>query len=236
MMRTPMRRSLCVALLAAASLAVVACGDSGQASGAGGTSGGAGGSGGSAGVAGGGAPDGGGGAAGTSGRGGDAAGFGGGSGAAGSDDCADFSHAEPLRAPLRDLQVVGTGFEAYEGDTVRLVITDGEPHYGLVETTIANGAYGFFLPGGVGIYTGLGVYVDVGKDDACTAGVDLFWEMTTGAGQGAVKWEISPDLKPSSSTSPCSLNGVFDLTQALPCPRGIDGSASGKNVMGSAPE
>jgi hypothetical protein len=151
-------------------------------------------------------------------RGGDA-GVGGGAGDAGSGECADFSHAEALWGAPRDLRVVGTGFEAHEGDTVRLVITQsGEPQYGVAETAIKNGAFEFVLPGAVSNYTGMGAYIDKGRDDACTLGVDLSWQMTTGGDHGPVTWEITPDSKPSLSEYPCDINGIFDITKTLPCP------------------
>jgi len=197
---------LCISLLSVASPVFVGC-QSGGAAGdrdaadTGGTSGGVGG------------------AAGAGGSGGGAAGVGGGSGAAGTGDCIDFSHSEAVWGPPRDLRVVGTGFEAYGGDAVRLVIvTNGEPRYGLAETAIKNGAFELALPGAVGDYTGMGVYIDKGKDDACTLGVDLSWQMTTGADTGAVRWEITPSLKPAASHTPCNINGIFDLTKMLPCP------------------
>jgi hypothetical protein len=131
----------------------------------------------------------------------------------------DFSHAEAVWGPPRDLRVVGTGLEAYEGDTVRLlIITMGEPRYALAETAIKSGAFEFALPGAVGNYTGMGVYIDKGKDDACTLGVDLSWQRTTGGDHGDVRWEITPSLKPAASDTPCNINGLFDLTKMLPCP------------------
>jgi len=141
-----------------------------------------------------------------------------GSGGGISGECIDNSHTEPLWGPPRDLRVVGTGFEAEEGHTVRLVITIGEPRYGLAETTIKNGAFEFALPGGVGNYTGMGAYIDEGNDDACTVGVDLFWQRTTGGDNGPVKLEITPALGPAAGETPCNINGIFDLTKVLPCP------------------
>jgi hypothetical protein len=159
-----------------------------------------------------------GGAAGTGGSGG-AAGAGGGSGAAGTGDCIDFSHAEGGWGPPRDLRVVGADLQAYEGETVRLVITIGEPRYGLAETAIKNGAFELTLPGAVGNYTGMGAYIDKGKDNACTLGVDASWEMTTGGDHGDVTWNITPSSPPPAGHSPCNINGIFDMTRLLACPR-----------------
>lgn len=119
----------------------------------------------------------------------------------------------------RDLRVIGTGLEAHEGDTVRLVIiSSGEPQYGLAETAIKNGAFDFVLPGAVGNYTGLGVYVDKGKDDACTLGIDPSWEMSTGGDHGDVTWELTPSTPAPAGHTPCNINGLFAMTKMLPCP------------------
>lgn len=139
--------------------------------------------------------------------------------ATGVGDCTDFSQAEALWGAPRDLLVVGSGVASYEGETVRLVITNGEPHYGLAETTIKDGAFEFSLPGSVGNYTGLGAYIDLGKDDACTLGVDVSWQMTTGGDTGPVTWEITPNWQPPSGSAPCNINGIFDIMMTLPCPR-----------------
>ena len=98
------------------------------------------------------------------------------------------------------------------------MITNAEPHYGLAETAIKNGGFEFVLPGTVGNYTGLGVYIDKGKDDACTLGVDPSWEMSTGGDHGPVTWNITPSSRPVAGETPCNINGVFDPTKVLPCP------------------
>jgi len=213
---------LSVWVVSVAALALVGCRASTEDGGDGGAGGAAGVGGGAAGVGGSGSGaagtgGGGGGAAGTGGSGSGAAGFGG-SGAAGAGDCADFSHAEVGFGPPRDLRVVATGFEAYEGETVRLVITIGEPRYGLAETVVKNGAFEYVLPGAVGNYTGMGIYVDKGKDDACTLGVDPSWQMSTGGDHGDVRWALTPSSPPPSGAAPCFINGIFDITKMLPCP------------------
>ena len=118
--------------------------------------------------------------------------------------------------------MVGTGFGAAEGQTIRLVITYGEPRsnpsYGLAETTINSGSFEIALPQAAGIYTGIGVYIDKARDDACTLGEDPLWQMTTGATSGDVTWEITPRLTPDANDPPCNINGIFDLTKPLPCP------------------
>ena len=64
----------------------------------------------------------------------------------------------------------------------------------------------------------MGVYIDKGKDDACTLGVDPSWQMSTGGDHGDVRWDITPGLKPTASDAPCNINGIFDPTKMLPCP------------------
>jgi hypothetical protein len=209
-------------LVSVVSLALVGCDEAKGGLGGGGAGGGGVGGSGVGGMAGDGNEDGGGsgGSAGTGGGGGSVAGggVGGGPGTAGAGDCTDFSHAEPLWGPPRDLRVVGSGFDVHEGDTVRLVITIGEPRYGLAETTVKNGAFEFVLAGSVGNYTGMGIYVDKGKDDACTLGVDPSWQMSTGGDHGDVRWALTPSSPPPSGAAPCIINGIFDITKMLPCP------------------
>lgn len=206
-------------------------GNAGDASGAGGTgtTGGTGGTGGSDGSSGtGGAisagtgPTGGmsgmSGTSGAGGSGGRVSGVGGTSGVEGTGDCIDFSQIE---RGSRDLRVSGTGFDEADGETIRLVVTTGtprnDPSYGLAQTIIRSGSFEIVVRDAIGIYWGLGVYVDKGKDDACTPDDDPLWQMTTGATLNDVTFEITPSLAPDANAPPCSINGVFDLTRALSC-------------------
>jgi hypothetical protein len=154
------------------------------------------------------------------GSGGAATGGSGGSAESGTGECVDFSHAEAVWGAPRDLLVAGTALDEFEGETVRLIITvNGEPKYGLAETVIGGGSFEFAIPGGVGNYTGLGVYIDRGKDDACTPGVDPMWQRSTGGDHGPVRWDVNPgSMRPSPGIPPCSINAIFDLTTPLHCP------------------
>jgi hypothetical protein len=139
---------------------------------------------------------------------------GGESGAGSTPDCVDLSRIEK---GTRDLRVVGTGFSVDDGVLVRVVITPrGEPDYGIAETTMENGGFDIELPDAVGQYWGLGVYVDFGRDDACSSD-DMEYQMTTGGDTADVTFEV-----PSSFREPgipmCSINGIFDMTRVLPCP------------------
>ena len=138
-------------------------------------------------------------------------------GDAGSGDCIDLSRGktEPY-----DFRVAGSGFDAYDGEAVRLVVVfvnhDG---YGLATTSIRNGLFEIVLPKTNEPYNMFGLYIDRGRDDACTLDVDPFWQMASGGVFRDVNWEINPQTRAGiSGVPPCNINGLFDLTQPLPCP------------------
>ena len=147
------------------------------------------------------------------------AGASGGAGGGRPDGCLDLSHLEDTMRMRWDLRVIGTGFDADDGSRVRVVITfSGAPSYGLAETTVQGGSFDIVMPKAVEPYTGIGVYIDKGRDDACTLGVDGMWQRTTGGVSGDFLWQLTPDQKQPSGASPCIINGIFDLTVPLPCP------------------
>lgn len=140
--------------------------------------------------------------------------------------CVDVSHVSDLQR--NDLEVIGTGFDADEGRMIRVVVTLREPNYGLGEAPIQDGAFNLYLPGVLGDYTGLAVHVDRVRNDACDPDEEILWQATTGPASalgpeitesnGHAVWEISPDtLRTFEQAGPCNLNGIFDLTVALPC-------------------
>jgi hypothetical protein len=132
--------------------------------------------------------------------------------------CVDISKAgtEP---PRYAIEVVGGGFDAWDGKRLRVVTTDGEPAHGVAQTTIRSGAFTVTIPEVIGHYTGVGAYIDSNEDDACAAGEDPLWQMTTGVAAGDVTWELTPEFAGGASTGElaCSINGIFDLTQTLSC-------------------
>jgi len=144
-------------------------------------------------------------------------GSGGGAGEAGAADCIDLSRG--LTEPY-DFRVVGSGFDAYDGETARAVVVFlNHVGYGLGETTIRNGSFEIALPKTNEPYNMFGVYIDRGKDDACTLNVDPFWQMASGGVYRDVNWEINPQTPAGLAGLPlCNINGLFDLTQPLPCP------------------
>jgi hypothetical protein len=112
------------------------------------------------------------------------------------------------------------GFDAYDGETARVVVVFvNHMGYGLGETTIRNGSFEIVLPKTNEPYNMYGLYIDRGKDDACTRNVDPFWQMASGGVFQDVNWEVNP-LTPAGlpGLDPCNINGLFDLTQPLPCP------------------
>jgi hypothetical protein len=181
---------------------------------------GPGGTGGAGGLGAGGAAGTGGGAAGAGGSaGGSGSGAGGTAGTAGSGDCLDLSQAPVGRY---DFRVVGTGFDAYDGQTVRavVVVNSGLANHGVGQTTIRNGTFEIVLPKTNEPYTGYGVYIDRGGDDACTVNVDPFFQMVSGGVYQDVNWEINPQTTFLAGLPPCNIDGFFDLTQPLPCSPG----------------
>ena len=134
------------------------------------------------------------------------------------DGCVDFSHFEDSMRAHWDLHIVGTGFEADEGSRVRIVVTLGEPSYGLAETTIENGGFSVTLSEATEPYTGMAVYLDRGRNDRCDIGEDTWFTHTSGGVYGEHTWAITPDTQPPSGESPCHLNGIFDLATTLACP------------------
>src|SRR5262245_6979514 len=132
-------------------------------------------------------------------------------------DCIDLSRAPTGRY---DFRVTGSGFDAYEGETVHAVVVNvNETGYGLGETTIRNGAFQIALPKTNEPYTGFGVYIDRDRDDACTLDVDPFFQMVSGGVYQDVSWEINPQTRYLPGLPPCNIDGIFDLTQPLRCPR-----------------
>jgi hypothetical protein len=154
----------------------------------------------------------------------------GGSGTGGSSpsaSCVDVSHVGPLQK--KDLAVMGSAFEAYEGSMIRVVATLGEPTYGLGEAPVEGGAFAILLPGVLGDYTGLAVHVDRVRDDACKPDGEFIWQRATGpmsawgpgfsrTASGGAVWVVTPDtLRRFDEAGPCNINGIFDLTKPLPC-------------------
>jgi hypothetical protein len=137
-------------------------------------------------------------------------------GTGGAGDCIDLSRAPTGRY---DFRVAGSGFDAYEGETARAVVANvNHTGSGVGETTIRNGSFEIALPKTNEPYTGYGVYIDTGADDACTLNADPFFQMVSGGVYQDVNWEITPQTTYLPGLPPCNINGIFDLTQPLPCP------------------
>jgi hypothetical protein len=163
-----------------------------------------------------------------SGDGGGSDGAAGGAGSSPSARCVDVSHVGALQK--KDLRVIGSAFDAYEGLTIRIVATLGEPAYGLGQGPIEGGAFDILLPGVLGDYTGIAVHIDRVRDDACNPDQEFIWQRTTGplaalgpgfstSGAGENVWKVTPDtLWVFEQVGPCNLNGIFDLAKPLPCP------------------
>jgi len=131
--------------------------------------------------------------------------------------------------------VLGSGFEGYDGEKVRAVVVYmSRIGYGLGETTIRNGSFEIVLPKTNEPYTGYGVYIDRGRDSTCTLDVDPFFQMTSGGVNQDVNWEINPQTHYLQGLPPCNIDGLFDLTQPLPCSSGDGGHAGTSGASGAA--
>ena len=117
---------------------------------------------------------------------------------ASSGECVDVSHVDARQKD--DLEVIGTGFEAYEGQIVRILVTHGEPTYGLGEAPIEDGSFDTYLPGVLGDYTGIAVHVDSVRDNACDAD-EALWQMTTGSASAAESRTSAADTRVSTRSS-----------------------------------
>jgi len=153
-------------------------------------------------------------------------GGGGSGGGLGTGGCVDVSQVDDLQT--QDLEVIGSGFEAYEGLMIRIIATIGEPNYGMGEAPIQDGAFDIFLPGVLSDYTELGVYVDRVRNDACDPDDELLWQMATGPlsalgplisqNSGHAVCEMTPDrLRIFPEAGACNVNGNFDLTTPIHC-------------------
>lgn len=142
--------------------------------------------------------------------------------------CVDVSNVSARQTV--SLRTIGSGFDAYEGQMIRIVATTGEPSYGLGEAPIEGGAFDILMPGVLTDYTGLGVYVDTIRDDACDVTDETLWQRVTGpssawgpglveGADGVVVWTIAPaELRTFEQAGPCNINGVFDTAVAVRCP------------------
>src|SRR5262245_55562604 len=93
-------------------------------------------------------------------------GVGGAAGSAGAGDCLDLSSTPMGRF---DFRVVGSGFDAYEGESVRAFVEMGwDMGHGVAETTVRNGVFEIAMPKTNEPYTCYGIYIDRGGDDACS--------------------------------------------------------------------
>ena len=112
---------------------------------------------------------------------------------------------------------------------IRILVTLGAPAYGLGETPVKSGSFDLSLPGVLGDYTGIAVYVDRVRDNACNPNDEFIWQLTTGplgalgpmittSSSGEAVLDITPGtLSVLSQSGPCNLNGIFDLTTPLLC-------------------
>jgi hypothetical protein len=144
----------------------------------------------------------------------------------GSVECVDVSRVDARQ--LDSLYVIGDGFQAYEGQMMRILVTHGEPTYGLGEAPIEDGFFDIYLPGVLGDYTGVAFHLDRVRNNACDPDQEILWQETTGPASsrgplyptvdGSVVRVVTPEtLRVFEQAGPCSLNGIFDLTTPIAC-------------------
>lgn len=119
-----------------------------------------------------------------------------------------------------DLDVNGTEFNAYNGSQARVLTTQGHDkgYIGIADIEIVDGSFSLHLPQALTDYTGIGLYIDINKNDRCDANEPM-WEITNGPATQNEIFEFSPEsISLSEPASHCKINGIIgDLTEYLPC-------------------
>lgn len=141
--------------------------------------------------------------------------------------CVDVSHVNAMQR--RDLRVVGSGFDTYDGFMMRVLVTLGEPEYGLGEEKIEHGAFDIRLPHVLADYTGIGLLADAVRDGACNPrDGEFIWQVTSGplsslgpiftvGPSGEAVWNVTPEARYIVGWGRCDINGIFDMTKPIGC-------------------
>jgi hypothetical protein len=130
-----------------------------------------------------------------------------------------------------DLVVVGSQFDEYEGQIVRIVtnalgvdLTAAGTVIGVAQAKIVGGSFTLSLPLTLADYTGISLYIDHNCSSTCDVGEPM-WGMTTGVTATfdtpylleLTADDLSPfDMPASSWVGGCANNGA-DLALNLPC-------------------
>jgi hypothetical protein len=169
-----------------------------------------------------------GGAAGAAGAAGMAGASGAGAGGAGDETCVNISGGGT--EPWHDLTIVGTEFDADEGERMRIVVaTQAGNRVGIADVPIVDGAFTVSMPRVLndGYYVGVTLYVDRNHDDTC-ATEEQAWDFATRSAVTDMRFDMKPNelcesvsmtCRPRSSTqAPCWVGtGETNLMEPLPC-------------------
>jgi len=133
--------------------------------------------------------------------------------------------------PCLDLEVVGSQFDAYEGQIARIVtnalgvdLTAAGTAIGVAQAKIVGGEFALSMPLTLSDYTGISLYIDHNCSSTCDVGEPM-WGMTTSVTTTfdtpylleLTADDLSPfDMPASSWVGECANNGA-DLALNLPC-------------------
>jgi len=151
-----------------------------------------------------------------------------GAGGAGDETCVNISGRGT--EPWHDLTIVGTEFDADEGERMRVVVaTQAGNRVGIADVPIVDGAFTVSMPRVLndGYYVGVTLYVDRNHDDTC-ATEEQAWDFATRSAVTDMRFDVKPNelcesvsmtCRPRSSTqAPCWVGtGDTNLMEPLPC-------------------
>ena len=140
-----------------------------------------------------------------------------------------------------DLEISGSGFDAYSGEVVRLLISTNGDVNAIASEVVVAGAFRFELSRAVSDYSNLSLYIDQNADDGCDDG-EPTWSFTTGPGGcsrqpcpppgGLVAYNLRLPLRDCTDCGPwrphprvaigvnihCETGAGVDLSAPVPCP------------------
>lgn len=140
--------------------------------------------------------------------------------------CVNVSGGGP--EPWYNLTIVGTQFNAYEGQTMRIVVASQTPYrLGIADLPIVDGAFTLRMPQVLNAsrYTGITLYVDRNHDNMCQTDEHV-WGWATPGLAGDLRFDVTPDqlcysaiggCGPRPMQYPCLISGDPSLRVPLPC-------------------
>jgi hypothetical protein len=139
--------------------------------------------------------------------------------------CVNVSGGGP--EPWYNLTIVGTQFNADEGQTMRIVVASQTPYrVGIADLPVVGGAFTLSMPKvlNAGLYMGITLYVDRNHDNMCQTDEHV-WGWATSAVMGDLRYGVTPDklcdptfgCRPRPMQYPCLTSGDPSLMAPLPC-------------------